>query len=165
MKRWEKVEFLNGWIFLSWVSILVWMLRIPLWSLLWLLGKITFSAAPVMQFWKLVWRRNGITTKCQWVESQLLEAEPNFTGLYSSVTETPTRAQGKPPQIHSAGPGQSPVREGSFGAPHTFLLALGPPSPLPCSGAGHAAVETRQTHSPCSSVNRNNGNSIFCLSV
>lgn len=74
--------------------------------------------------------------KCHYIESQLLEAELNFTGLYSSVTAAPARVQGKPTQIHSAGPGQSPAREISFAVPHTSLLALGP---LPCSGAVHLA--------------------------
>lgn len=39
--------------------------------------------------------------KCHYTESQLLEAELNFTGLYSSVTAAPARVQGKPTQIHS----------------------------------------------------------------
>lgn len=54
-------------------------------------GDRNIFSRPVMQSWKLVWRRNGITTNCQGVESQLLEAETNFTGLYSSGTETPTK--------------------------------------------------------------------------
>lgn len=48
-----------------------------------------------MQSWKLTWRRTGIAMKRQWVESQVVEAEPAFTGCCNRAAEAPTKAQGK----------------------------------------------------------------------
>lgn len=48
-----------------------------------------------MQFWKLIWGRNSITTKRQWAENELLETESDFIGFYGSVTKTTIEVQGK----------------------------------------------------------------------